>query len=418
MKILFVDHPQYISGSMHLWQGLNEILPGSVVLYPHVATHYGVELFDLAQQPWFQTMAAQVARGEIPSGIPPFAPGEKLTGEQTVITHEGLVFMPPMPETIPDEDEIVRQLRANVFDLIILANSNRVPTIALARLRDKVGSLPPIVYYDAGERDELNEHWIHVFRPALVFKQILTPEVLNRGLTVKIGGYSLKMLPLPLSNMFVDHPDFVLGHGSHDRPMIGKLRAADGPAHKEYDLFYYLGETWPTRRLATEALDALRERRGFKYTKGVCFEAYNIVLSKSRMAISMRGSGRDTTRYWEIPGYRTALVADGTMGCFHPYPFEHDKTAVFYDSIESLVAVVDRYLSGPPARLDEIAQAGKQHLWRCHSTAARAMFFLDRVQEILGIRFNEIQGGQIESWKESHAWNSAKWEGPVVSANV
>lgn len=417
MKILFVDHPQYISGSMRLWQGLNEVLPGSVVLYPHVATHYGVESFDLAQQSWFQAMAAQAARGEIPQGIPPFAPGEKLTGEQTVITHEGLVFMPPMPETIPDEDEIVRQLRANVFDLIVLANSNRVPTIALARLRDRAGSLPPIVYYDAGERDELNEHWIHVFRPALVFKQILTPEVLNRGLTVKINGYSLKMLPLPLSNMFVDHPNFVLGHGSQDRPTVGRLRANDSPSNKEFDMFYYLGETWPTRRLATEALDELRVRRGFSYTLGVCFEAYNVVLSKSRLAISMRGSGRDTTRYWEIPGYRTALVADGTMGCIHPYPFTHDETAIFYDSIQSLTSMVDRYLSDTTGRLDAIAQAGKLHLWRYHSTAARSVFFLDRVREHLGIRLSDAQNEAISLWKIEHAWKD-NWEGPVVSANV
>ncbi len=418
MKILFVDHPQYISGSMRLWQGLNEVLPGSVVLYPHVATHYGVESFELTQQPWFQTMAGQAARGELPSGIPPFAPGEGLTGgNQTLMMHEGLVFKPPMPENPPDEDEIVRQLDAGVFDLVILANSNRVPTFALARLKQRVKSMPPIVYYDAGERDELNEHWIHVFRPAIVFKQILTPEVLSRGMTVKIPGYTLKMLPFPLSNLFVDHPDFVLGHGSQERPTVGKLRAADGPEHKEFDLFYYLGETWPTRRLATAALDELRIRRGFRWTPGVCFEAYNVVLSKTRLAISMRGSGRDTTRYWEIPGYRTALVADGTMGCIHPYPFEHDKTAIFYDSLESLTSMIDLYLSDTTGRLDRIALAGKDHLWRYHSTAARGVFFLDRVQEILGVRLSQAQEDSISAWKTARAWSS-KWEGPVVSANV
>lgn len=418
MKILFVDHPQYISGSMRLWQGLSEMLPGSVTLYPHVATHYGVESFDLAQQPWFQQMSAQAARGELPQGIPPFAPGEGLTGGgQTVIMHEGLVFKPPMPERPPDEDEVVRMLQANHFDLIVLANSNRVPTFALARLRDRVGALPPIVYYDAGERDELNEHWIHVFRPSIVFKQILTPEVLRRGLSVQIGGYTLKMFPLPLSNMFVDHPDFTLGSGNHDRPVIGKLRASDGPSNKEFDMFYYLGETWPTRRLATEALDELRVRRGFSYTKGVCFEAYNVVLSKSRLAVSMRGSGRDTTRYWEIPGYRTALVADGTMGCIHPYPFTHDETAIFYDSVQSLISMVDKYLSDTTGRLDAIAQAGKLHLWRYHSTAARCVFFLDRIRETLGISPDETQNKAISLWKVEHAWKD-NWEGPVVSANV
>jgi len=418
MRILFIDHPQYTSGSMRLWQGLNEMLPGSMVLYPHIATHFDVESIDLLEQPWFVKMSGLSAKKELPYGIPPFSPGEGLCcGNQRIVTREGIGLKLKEPSVIPDEESIIREIQEGKFDLVVLANSNRVPTIALARLRDSVGKMPPIAYYDAGERDEFNEHWVHVFKPQIVFKQILTPEVLSRGLSVQIPDYSMKMFPLPLSNMFVDYPEFVLGNGDRQRPSIGQLRDLDTPNQKTFDLFYYLGETWPTRPFAVKALDELRVRRGFRYAKGACFEEYNVILSKSRLAVSMRGSGRDTTRYWEIPLYRTALVADGTMGCIHPHPFEGGKTAVFYDSVESLVLVVESYLLDTTGKLDDIAQAGKEHLARYHSTAARGVFFLDRIQEVIGLDVSQEQGTLISKWKSDHKWGS-KWEGPVVSANV
>jgi hypothetical protein len=419
MKILFIDHPQYISGSARLWQGLNEILPGSVVLHPYIQTHFGAGAVDLMKQEWFCKMSDEAARGDLPQGIPPFAKGEGLCcGDQTIITQESLAFTPPPPTEIPSEEKLIHELRDGVYDLVVLANSNRVPTIALARLACKVQNMPPIVYYDAGERDELNEHWIHVFRPAIVFKQILTPEVLKAGLSVKIAGYTLRMFPLPLSNMFVDYPGFRLGAGGAEGPSVGELRSRDGLGYKQIDLFYYLGETWPTRKIAVQALDKLRIRRGFRHAKSACFEEYNGIITRSRLAVSMRGSGRDTTRYWEIPLYRTALVSDGTMGCVHPHPFRNGETAVFYDSVDSLVSVVDRYLSDGRDRLDEIAGAGKDHLERFHSTSARAVFFLDRVREVLGIAPSGNQMERLLKWKSRRGWDSQTWEGPVVAANV
>ena len=134
------------------------------------------------------------------------------------------------------------------------------------------------------------------------------------------------------------------------------------------------------------------------------------------MAVTMRGSGRDTNHYWDIPLYKTAMICDGTMGCIHPYPFEDMKNAIFYRSIPELVSIVERYLHGDDAsakELDTIAIAGQEHLERYHSTAARAVFFLD----ILGKELNFLDAAlstRLAGWKYGREWDGRPWEGAVV----
>lgn len=413
LKILFLDHPQFTSGSQWLWQGLTEILgPESVAVYPYIPTHYDALRVNLSDLSWFREMEAIAERGELPAGIPPMAPGERITGGQTEIPRYR--YLKPIPLG-PDitEAQAVQMLNAGYFQLIVLANSHRVPTIALARLRERVKSLPPIVYYDAGERDELNEHWVHAFRPKLVFKQILTPAVLSKGLSVKIHGYTLTMLPLPLSSPMVDWPSVSIGLTE-----IGLLRQMDEPYSKILDVFHSMGPTWPSRPGVVAALDEFCHAKRLNWVKAATYENYMLLLAKSRVAVTMRGSGRDTQRYWEIPCFRTLMLADGTMGCFHPYAFEDGKTASFYSSLGELLEKVERYaLGGAEAERDRIALAGKEHLARYHTTAARAVFFLDRVQEYLGA-VDPVAMDSVARWKASKGWDERDWRSPALGGNL
>jgi len=293
----------------------------------------------------------------------------------------------------------------------VLGNSHRVPTILLSRLKERVPAFPPVVYFDAGERDELNEHWIHVFRPDLVFKQILTPEVKKKGLSVQIPGYRLRMYPLPLSSPIV---------GCQDASLEGLsfqwLRKNSRTSVKMLHIFYALGNTWPEREEVIKAIDAIVLRKNLDRVKNCSYLNYNIAMAKSRMAVTMRGSGRDTNHYWEIPLYRTAMICDGTMGCIHPYPFEDMKTAIFYRSIPELTGLVEKYLpdSGDAAvDLHKISVAGQDHLERYHSTAARAVFFLD----ILNQELNFLDLGlsdALAGWKAENGWDGRPREGVVV----
>ena len=421
-RILLVDHPQFTSATYYLWQGLKELeelFPDhfSVSCYPYIPTHYDEDRFDLKDLPWFNWLDAiaedsKKNAAQLPPGIPAFHPEERLTSQGETAMHRGIYWRKfKKAGVIPDESTAVEHLQNGKFDLVILGNSHRVPTILLSRLRERVQNFPPIVYFDAGERDELNEHWIHVFRPDLVFKQILTPAVEKKGLTVQIPGYKLRMHPLPLSSPIVGSPDAEI-----EGLTFEWLRDNSRKSVKMLPVFYALGSTWPERALVTKAIDELVLRHNLPRVSQCSYLNYNILMAKSRMAVTMRGSGRDTNHYWEIPLYRTAMIADGTMGCIHPYPFEDGKTAIFYRSIPELVEIVEANLpeSGYQAmELNRIATAGQEHLERYHSTAARAVFFLD----ILNQELNFLDQGLsscISKWKGLKQWDGRPWKGLVV----
>lgn len=422
MRILLLDHPQYTSATFFLWHGLKklEAISGgnlSVTCYPFMPTHYDEDQYDLNDMPWWRELSEWVLTAKrhgagLPRGIPEFQTNEPVTSNGETLMRRGYPWGKFRKENVSgNEQATVALLNKGYFDLVILGNSHRVPTIMLGRLKGLAEKFPPIVYLDAGERDELNEHWIHVFQPNIVFKQILTPEVLKRGLSCGIPGYKLKMYPLPLSSPLVDNPEI-----SFDGIPLRLLQENSISKTKILQVYYSLGNTWGPRAEVVKALDDLVLRRDLSRVKGVHYTDYQFLISKSRMAVTMRGSGRDTTRYWEIPLYKTAMVADGTMGCIHPYPFEHGKTALFWRSPGELVQIVEKYLfesGSEAAELERIALAGQKHLARYHSTTARAVFFLDVVGTELGV-VDPGLAGALAQWKAEAGWEDRSWEGPVV----
>lgn len=417
MKILLLDHPQFTSGTYYLWHGLKELerdFSGKlqVILYPYIPTHYDDDSFMLEEMDWFKWLGKLVEEKKLPSGIPPFHPTETLTySGQNRINRYGYGAKFPKLDVMRSEEEVAALIDSGKVKFIVLGNSHRVPTILLARLRDRFpNKMPPIIYLDAGERDELNEHWIHVFKPALTFKQILTPAVKRHGLTSPIPNYSFKIFPLPLSSIMVDQADAHVGSLS-----LKDLRIHSLLAPKANQVFWAMGDTWPERAAVRSAVAEVIQRRNLPWIGPCHFDSYNVALAMSRMGISMRGSGRDTTRYWEIPTFKTALIADGTMGCIHPHPFEDKKTALFYKTPQEAAKIVEDHLfeNGPPAEeIDRVAKAGMRHLETYHTTQARAIFFLDRVTEHLGI--GRKVAPEITQWKQKKGWKDGPWEGPVV----
>jgi hypothetical protein len=421
-RILLLDHPQFTSATYYLWHGLKELEDLysqhlSVSAYPYIPTHYDEDRFNLRDLAWFNQLDELVENSKkhsakLPDGIPPFQAGETLTSQGETAMYRGILWRTfKKSGVIADEDALVAALKNGEFHLIVLGNSHRVPTIVLARLRERVPNLPPIVYFDAGERDELNEHWIHVFRPNLVFKQILTPEVKAKGLSAPIPGYQLRIHPLPLSSPIVGCPE-----ASLEGLSFGWLRENSRKSVKMLPVFYALGDTWPERANVTQALDALVLRNNLSRVKRCSYLNYHYLMAKSRMAVTMRGSGRDTNHYWEIPLYHTAMISDGTMGCIHPYPFEDGKTAIFYRSIPELVEIVESNLSEDgyaAGELNRIARNGQEHLERYHSTAARAVFFLDVLQKELNFQDAGLATSLLH-WKSNSRWDGRPWEGPVV----
>ena len=106
------------------------------------------------------------------------------------------------------------------------------------------------------------------------------------------------------------------------------------------------------------------------------------------------------------------MICDGTMGCIHPYPFEDMKTAIFYRSIPELIDVVNQNQKDDREML-LVAEAGQAHLKKYHSTAARAVFFLDILDKELNFQDQTLRDA-LANFKSSRGWDGRSWEGPVV----
>lgn len=434
MKLLFLDHPQHTHATWVLYEGLKRVLGWeSLVVFPRKEVYHGRD-HDLTETSWYREVYQDIADGyELPRGVPPLSPGESLTtgDERTIVCNAGAwVFTTPDLQRPYDEAEVVDLLDAGHFDLVILGNSNRVPTVALARLRDRcVRPLPPVVYLDGGERDEHCAHWTHVFRPALVFKQILTPEVEGqyRGDFVDLH-VPLRLWPLPLACPFVnmessDGADSPSSAQHRLRPEMAALPSLMNmpPGPRPVDVFSHFGPTWPARALLQERVAGAVRRLGVcGVLRGVVQHPntglpYYAVIACSRVGVSMRGSGRDTDRYWQIPPLGAALLADGTMGCVHPHPFRDGETAAFYRSLDEAERKLEWLLSDEEARC-RIASAGREHLRRFHGVEARALFFLAIVRQEIGVDVGDQQREATAFWRRKLGWDSElpEWRGPVV----
>lgn len=395
MRFLFLDHPQHTHGTWTLHQGLGRVLGWeSVVDFPCKETFRGND-HQVSTDPDYQLLYEVARTGRLPQGIPPFAANEPLVTED-FIPHQGVGHSHQVTtQRRYSWDEVVSSIDS--FDLIVLGNSHRVPTITLALLRDKCGRdrLPPVIYLDAGERDELNAHWWHVFRPEMTFKQILTPEV------AASQHPECVLHPLPLANPFVTQPEL--------------LKSFDAGALKEYDILFRHGITWDLREGVLQTVRDWVQETGAVGNEAM-WEHYTFFsgVARSRMALSIRGSGRDTTRYWEIPALETLLVADGTMGCIHPFPFRDGETAAFYTSLEELKSKLSFYRDNEEAR-QRVARAGRAWVERYHSFEARGLFFLGMVRKHLGARYTDEQQQRVNGWLSRLGWSQElpDWSGPV-----
>lgn len=407
MRILFLDHPQHTHGTWMLHQALGRVLGWeSVIDFPCKETFRGND-HHVTTDPDYLPLYEVARSKKLPQGIPPFAPGEPLVGEDVIRRGSVSLHHQVTTQRRYSWNEVVSNIRS--FDFVILGNSHRVPTITLALLRDRCGreGLPPVIYFDAGERDELNAHWWHVFRPEMTFKQILTPAVASS----QPPGCVLH--PLPLANPFVTDLEFL------------KRCGVGGP--KVRDMLFYHGiiwdegavsprHTWAPREGVIQVIrDWMREAGAAGSGDPWDPSTYFSGIASSRMALSIRGSGRDTTRYWEIPALETLLVADGTMGCVHPFPFRDGETAAFYSSLAELKNKLDFYHRNEEAR-HRVACAGKIWVERYHSFEARALFFLGMVRKMFGVKYTDDQQRLVNGWLSRFGWarELPDWYGPTT----
>ncbi len=104
---------------------------------------------------------------------------------------------------------------------------------------------------------------------------------------------------------------------------------------------------------------------------------YMQLLARSKIAVSVRGLGYDTYRYWEIP-YAGALLLSETPQIVIPGNFVDGREAVFAP-IDKLAERARDLLSRDTSA---IAAAGRQKLLAQHTSVQRAQTVLDRMRAV------------------------------------
>jgi hypothetical protein len=104
---------------------------------------------------------------------------------------------------------------------------------------------------------------------------------------------------------------------------------------------------------------------------------YIELLSRSRIAVSVRGLGFDTYRYWEIP-YAGALLLSETPRTVIPDNFVDGREAIFAP-VERLAERARELLSQDTSA---VAEAGREKLLARHTSVQRAATVLERLQAL------------------------------------
>ena len=148
------------------------------------------------------------------------------------------------------------------------------------------------------------------------------------------------------------------------------------PGPREFDVAFLHGPTSPARARVRADLERLAGEgvrvRLLAEGERLDWWSYMDVLSRSRIAVSVRGLGYDTFRYWEIPAAGALLLAE-TPRTLIPENFADGREAVF--------APLNRMVSRIPDLLatdtDAIARAGRERLLEAHTSVHRAQAVLD-----------------------------------------
>lgn len=309
-----------------------------------------------------------------------------------------LPYLPQVPATPASEEAVAAQLRDGRIDLLVLSSPQAARGEAIARLQRKV-PLPPTVLLDGEDDADIRHELADRFHCALYCKREYRwhPEAGARGRLDRWRAFRgrpelfHRTVPFPFSiipqavRLPVDGPRPVdlsyVVRASHPKRLRAwrivqsatDLRSTSAvyavPTDRQSKLLTGLPKLWIKLQGDPPVTDGEQRAR-------MTFEAYHRLLRQSKMALSIRGGGFDTLRYWEIVDAKALLVSERPDICI-PNNFEHGVHALFCKpDLSDLLAVLRPYVHDEAART-ALAEAGHRHLLQFHTCDHRARYLLD-----------------------------------------
>ena len=340
MKVLYLDHPEADFLAALTYLGLCEELGAeNVIDYPYKRSYHGQihtikssYTTDPGKTPWQEWYKAK--DGVAYDQITPF------------------VWMKDQPIRGWRRDEVIS--RIDEFDLIVLASPRKHNTDALIDLMQSCEIKRPIFILDGEDYTTVRWDLIKQLNPTVYFKREYIDSPPD---TYQLERYLMegrvKIVPFPFSSPI---------------PTVE-------PKPKDIDIFMSSAGSWPSRQKACAALKNVFGSRFVGNTDTfVPYHDYLDMVNRSKIAISMRGHGFDTLRFWELFSFETMVISD-RLPLIRPFPFEHNTHTIYVNNIDELIESVQHFLDNNTER-ERIAKAGNAHLRTHHTTRARAQQLL------------------------------------------
>ncbi|GKS59008.1 hypothetical protein YTPLAS18_25350 [Nitrospira sp.] len=309
-----------------------------------------------------------------------------------------LAYLPQVVTSRYGQDDIVSLVRDRKIDLMVLS-SPRASEEPLADELSQMAECPPCVLVDGEDDSRIRHEVVERFRCRLYFKREYrwhpasslkgrldrwksfrkNPWLFERTFPLQFSAIRTVKLEEERRTRDVDisfaarisHPKrlraWTLLHQTEGIKVEGSLYA------EATDRQSKLASGLP--RLLIKLRGDPRVTVAQRGTR-LGFEEYHDLLARSKIALSIRGGGFDTVRYWEIVASKALLVSEEPDICI-PHNFEHGKHAVFCKSdLSDLMDLVKAFTWDDAAR-EGLAEEGYRHLLRHHTCERRAEYFLD-----------------------------------------
>jgi len=314
--------------------------------------------------------------------------------------------LPQNPGCPYELDEIIARLERDEYDLLVLSTSRHETIEACESMWGKV-NLPPHVLIDGDDHSHIRKDLFDRFQLSLYFKREYQLAWCENGLsnwTKRWRAFGLdrklhqRTFPLPFSINLETAPCVDGMHKDLDLSFVGlisnrkRIRVVNF-LRTVYDIRFqgwvYAEPTDRRSKLALGTFSILKEKikgdpripeseRGVKLP----YHEYFNLLGRSKIALSIPGSGFDTLRYWEIVAAKVLLISEKPFIVI-PNNFEHRKHALFccsdFRDVPDLVKVYSR---DDTAR-EQIVNAAYEHLLRYHTCEKRAMQFLEICRKLI-----------------------------------
>ena len=304
--------------------------------------------------------------------------------------------------TAEDVSSLIRERR---IDLTIISSPRPGALEAFRSLGGQTDG-PPVVLLDGEDDSVIRADTAESIGAGLYFKREykkaakpLTNGTWSRPATFQ-GDSRLegRIYPLPFSVTAASLPrvstkmrdvdiSFV-GRASHRKRVraVNLLRRTKGI---RFEGGVYLGATDRRSKLAASWLGVATAKLmgdppapAWAHSAQLKPEVYRDLLHRSKMALSVRGGGFDTVRYWEIVASKTLLVSE-PPDIVIPHNFEHGRHAMFCrHDLRDLPAIVRRLRDDDQTR-QEMIEAAYQHLLAFHTSERRAAYLLNLCREKL-----------------------------------